>query len=739
MATGELWVVSGTKPLQLRAKFELDSDKAGELDLKSVVHIHEQKMTEDGKTRMCVSSEAETIVLGWLTGSTVDGTKNLKSIGRPVLQVVASKPLVARVSADLTSDKAGELQPDSYIVVLESRKMSDGSHRIGYAVEGKEKIEAWITGITNKGDRNVEIIPGRRAAILKGQPEVEKRKEVKPKEDRSKDSKAPKPKEEPADEPALDKQPSPTTTDKKEKSEKLLQNSKVELQESKPDDRTKSAEKEGQKKELDTKSAQNMHDSSSEIGKKEQAEKSSSRSRKSVGESQANQPTTTEGSSSPKEKQSRRSSTGPDSALLSLDPSAPEKQPPLDKLAAPQKSARKSLGSESAKAIALATAGTWRAEIEAAKVAPTPKANPLATAITDTSVYTVRNKLKMRADAELNSDQAGEVRAGTRVHILEQRILADGTVRARLALEGQTAALGWASTVNKADGQNTLEPVSQAPMPAASSQRPAQKALEPVSQAPMPPASSQRPAQKALEPVSQAPMPPASSQRPAQKAVRGFALSKVLTGSAPPLEPETIFEKGISGTLPIPSGNLPTARSSAKANAAVGVVKSSLPPAAIAAAEAAARDAVAAQAAAIKEAAEAARAARPKPLTGSPAPALALIAAEKVLQEPGKASGMMSATASTKSASSSSGSVASGTISASASIKSASASGSFHVVSPKGVISARMNSPRSASPRGSNTPSTPGSAKTPGSSSTPRRASQGAPSKPSDSFTQSKR
>jgi len=760
MATGELWVVSGTKPLQLRAKFELDSDKAGELDLKSVVHIHEQKMTEDGKTRMCVSSEAETIVLGWLTGSTVDGTKNLKSFGRPVLQVVASKPLVARVSADLTSDKAGELQPDSYIVVLESRKMSDGSHRIGYAVEGKEMIEAWITGITNKGDRNVEIIPGRRAAILKSQPEVEKRKEVKPKEDRAKDSKAPKLKEEPADEPAIDKQPSPTTTDKKEKSEKLLQNSKVELQESKPDDRSKSAEKEGQKKELDTKSAQNMHDSSSEIGKKEQAEKSSSRSRKSVGESQANQPTTTEGSSSPKEKQSRRSSTGPDSALLSLDPSAREKQPPSDKLAAPQKSARKSLGSESAKAIALATAGTWRAEIEAAKVAPTPKANPLATAVTDTSVFTVRNKLKMRADAELNSDQAGEVRAGTRVHILEQRILADGTVRARLALEGQTAALGWASTVNKADGQNTLEPVSQAPlppassqrpaqkalepvsqapMPAASSQRPAQKALEPVSQAPMPPASSQRPAQKALEPVSQAPMSPASSQRPPQKAVSGFALSKVLTGSAPPLEPETIFEKGISGTLPIPSGNLPTARSSAKANAAVGVVKSSLPPAAIAAAEAAARDAVAAQAAAIKEAAEAARAARPKPLTGSPAPALALIAAEKVLQEPGKASGMISATASTKSASSSSGSVASGTISASASIKSASASGSFHVVSPKGVISARMNSPRSASPRGSNTPSTPGSAKTPGSSSTPRRASQGAPSRPSDSFTQSKR
>ena len=743
MATGELWVVSGTKPLQLRTKFELDSEKAGELDLKSVVHIHEQKMTEDGKTRMCVSSEAETIVLGWLTGSTVDGTKNLKSIGRPVLQVVASKPLVARVSADLTSDKAGELQPDSYIVVLESRKMSDGSQRIGYAMEGKEKIEAWITGITNKGDRNVEIIPGRHAAIIKGQPEAEaeankKRKEAKPKEDRAKDSNG-KPKEEPADEPALDKQPSPTTNDKKEKSEKLLQNSKVELQESKPDDRSKSAEKEGQKKELDkpddrskstekegqkkqldTKSAQNMQDSSScpLISKKEQAEKSSSRSRKSVGESQANQPTTTEGSSSPKEKQSRRSSTGPDSGLLSLDPSAPEKQPPLDKLAAPQKSARKSSGSESAKAIALATAGTWRAEIEAAKVAPNPKANPLATAVTDTSVFTVRNKLKMRADAELNSDQAGEVRAATRVHILEQRTLADGTVRARLALEGQTAALGWVSTVNKADGQNTLEPASQAPLPLA---------------------SSQRSAQKVLEPVSQAPMPAASSQRPAQKAVSSFALSKVLTGSAPPLEPETIFEKGTSGILPIPSGNLPTARSSAKANAAVGVVKSSLPPAAIAAAEAAARDAVAAQAAAIKEAAEAARAARPKPLTGTLTPPPALIAVEKVLKEPGKSSGTISATASTKSASSSSGSVASGTISATASIKSASASGSFHVVSPKGVISARMNSPRSASPRGSNTPSTPGSAKTPGSSSTPRRASQGAPSKPSDNFTQSKR
>jgi hypothetical protein len=109
ISTGELMEVLGGKGLQLRAKFELISEKVGELPPGKAVHVVEQKMTEDGKTRMAVIAEGDMSILGWLTGSAADGKKNLKVVGRPVLQVVAAKALVARAECDLFPKTAKRL------------------------------------------------------------------------------------------------------------------------------------------------------------------------------------------------------------------------------------------------------------------------------------------------------------------------------------------------------------------------------------------------------------------------------------------------------------------------------------------------------------------------------------------------------------------------------------------------------------------------------------------------------
>jgi len=188
------------------------------------------------------------------------------------------------------------------------------------------------------------------------------------------------------------------------------------------------------------------------------------------------------------------------------------------------------------------------------------------------SAMTVRTKLKMRVGAELDSNQAGEVRAGTRVHVLEKKTLPDGTARSCLALEGQSTILGWVSSFAK-DGQENL---------------------------------------LANESIGLGASASAISQTISQKNSSAFA---------PNALPSMSSSSPLDNTLVVPGySSLPTARSSAKATAAVGVAKSSLPPAAIAAAEAAARASVAAQAAAVKEAAEAARSGRPPPVRPSTAP-----------------------------------------------------------------------------------------------------------------------
>ena len=95
-AISPLFEVSGSKPLQLRVDFDLNSAKAGELPSGKAVHAIESRQTADGAVRMAVTPEGSAIILGWLTGVTKDGKKQLHELGHPVLQVIAAKPLAAR-------------------------------------------------------------------------------------------------------------------------------------------------------------------------------------------------------------------------------------------------------------------------------------------------------------------------------------------------------------------------------------------------------------------------------------------------------------------------------------------------------------------------------------------------------------------------------------------------------------------------------------------------------------------
>lgn len=135
IATSTLFDVVSAKACQLRADFDLASDKAGEVPAGSVVHIIEQRPTPDGAMRMAVVPEGQTAVIGWLTGVTKDGKKNLSEIGRTVCEVTAAKALAARDAFELTSGKAGELAVGVYFHVMEARETADGAHRVAYALE----------------------------------------------------------------------------------------------------------------------------------------------------------------------------------------------------------------------------------------------------------------------------------------------------------------------------------------------------------------------------------------------------------------------------------------------------------------------------------------------------------------------------------------------------------------------------------------------------------------------------
>ena len=158
VATNEVMeVVATTKPLQLRAGFDLNTEKVGELLPKKAIHIIEERMTDDGKTRMCVAAEGSIQPLGWVTGRSADNKSNLREVGRPVMEVIASKSLVARENFDTASKKVTDLASGAYVHLLEARQTTDGAYRIAYAMEGRDAIKGWVTAIAKTGELNLSI------------------------------------------------------------------------------------------------------------------------------------------------------------------------------------------------------------------------------------------------------------------------------------------------------------------------------------------------------------------------------------------------------------------------------------------------------------------------------------------------------------------------------------------------------------------------------------------------------
>ena len=82
-----------------------------------------------------------------------------------------------------------------------------------------------------------------------------------------------------------------------------------------------------------------------------------------------------------------------------------------------------------------------------------------------TQTYTTRVTLKMRADADIKSDPAGEMSGNSCVTVREWRVLADGTRRAHVCEVGSSPEKsGWLSCVAK-DGAETLLPTTTASVP----------------------------------------------------------------------------------------------------------------------------------------------------------------------------------------------------------------------------------------------------------------------------------
>ena len=158
MACATIMEVVSAKPCQLRAEFELTSDKAGEVAGGTVVYVIEQRQTADGAMRMSIVPEGQTSSIGWLTGITKDGKKNVQELGRPVLEVIAAKPLAARAAFELTSGKAGEVACKALIHVLEARATADGAFRVAYALEGSDATKGWVTGVTKDGTVNLQLV-----------------------------------------------------------------------------------------------------------------------------------------------------------------------------------------------------------------------------------------------------------------------------------------------------------------------------------------------------------------------------------------------------------------------------------------------------------------------------------------------------------------------------------------------------------------------------------------------------
>ena len=74
-------------------------------------------------------------------------------------------------------------------------------------------------------------------------------------------------------------------------------------------------------------------------------------------------------------------------------------------------------------------------------------------------VLMARTRLKMRKSFALDSEHASDLAAGTKVHVLQRQKLADGTIRAQVALRGQKEPAGWVSWLAKDGRENLVVPM----------------------------------------------------------------------------------------------------------------------------------------------------------------------------------------------------------------------------------------------------------------------------------------
>lgn len=615
-------VVANSKPLQLRSGFDISSEKAGELLARKAVHIIEERMTDDGKTRMCVSAEGSVKPLGWITGRSADNKSNLKEAGHAVMQVIAAKALVAREGLDLASPKVKDLAAGAYVHVKEIEKTFDGAYRIGYAMEGKDVIKGWVTAISKDGalNLNVAVAEARRGMNLSADVDKSDTKEAKDgnsteKEDEEKD-----------EEMQADRDKSPTKKSNRRAStastvaDDIDWSTPVAFDDAVPatpvPDLTPQACAETPLAAGKTprRASFTVDEAPVEPSPAEPTPLTSRRKSGSAADllAKASAPSAAPPAVTPEDvapesapiTARRKSAIGADTLDLPSKAPVPEITPPAptppSALDAPQATARKksapqieqsplgtgrgeqparseqplgtgrrsSLSSTTPRATAPGTTPRAASATPREKTSPSSSSKPVTAGPSGEPVFLAAGKLKMRAKSELDSDEAGTLPVGTRVIVMDRRDLADGTTRARVGRASDAAPLGWVSMLAK-DGRANLDP-----LPAGASAAAGSKA-----------------------PVSQ------------QSATAGFA------------------------ALPPTSSGALTARSTAKAAATAGIVKASLPSAALAAAQSAAHEAVAAQAAAEKAVAKATAAAGAA-IASAPAAALAAVMNARNLQRP---------------------------------------------------------------------------------------------------------
>jgi len=561
-------VVAGSKPLQLRAGFDLATEKAGDLPPKKAVHILEERMTDDGKTRMCVSAEGSITPLGWVTGKAADNKSNLKEAGRAVMQVVAAKALVAREHFDLTSPKVKDLAAGAYVHVMEARPTSDGAQRIAFAMEGKDVVKGWVTAISKDGALNLDvaIAEARRTTPLAETASPEKEKAEKPEGKEDED-------ETPA---AALSGGTPSKVRRGSFQSDVPWSTVVAPEDAMPPEPgalvppTESPQATGRNKRASDAAElavvmgaakDTALSSAAPVGASMDSVSSTGR-RKSISNAEpaAKEPVPTIAPPEPMPEASmataRRKSTQ-QTEQAPLATGRAEQTPSTARSEQPGTARRNSItSSPTPRATALsatprATTATPRAASPLGTTprtpvtaGATPRASPSKTAsvaISQGEVLVATGKLKMRSGRELDSDEAGSLAPKTRVIVIERSELEDGTRRARVAREADGVPLGWVSSVAK-DGRENLEAVGAAPA-----------------------------------------SPAAGSSFAASTKVPSLGSSAAPFTALPPTSAS-------SGAL--------TARSTAKAAAAAGAAKAALPTEAVLAAELAAREAVASQTAA---------------------------------------------------------------------------------------------------------------------------------------------